>query len=230
MITCGKCHRAITGEAKKIKKRIYVYYHCANPGCDERRRNIPEQHLMTLITEAFTPFQRFTPEHTKTFLETMSSKLEDLDYYTQREVGKLAEKRLALKKKFDEADRLLAAGKLSQEEYKAVIEIRSAAMIDLENELHAYTTVDVKTFLRGRKIIETFHKAYNFMSLGSDNLKKAELARIVLSKLSWSGGTLQFEYRNPFDVLLEITGVPGWWRWRESNPRPRVRRKRRLHA
>lgn len=133
---------------------------------------------------------------------------------------------IEVKRKLDEADRLYNRGILSKVEHDRILEIWSAAFAETENELHAYKTADSRTFLQGRKIIETFHKAYDFMKLGKDNMKKAELAKLVLSKLLLSNGTLQFEYRNPFDVLIKLTGVPVWWSRRELNPRPSTRRKK----
>lgn len=87
LMTCGSCNHAITGETKKVKSRVYIYYRCANHGCEERRTYYREDRIMALIAEAFSPFQKFTPEATRAFLDTMSSKLEDLHYYTEREQG-----------------------------------------------------------------------------------------------------------------------------------------------
>ena len=44
-----------------------------------------------------------------------------------------------------------------------------------------------------------------------DLLKKAAMARLVLSNISLEGGTLRFDYVNPLDVLLEITKGRLWW-------------------
>ena len=89
------------------------------------------------------------------------------------------------------------------------------ALAETEAGLHAYTTADLKTFLQGRRIIEPFHKAYDFMTLEENNLKKAELPKLVLWKLSLANGTFEFSYKNPFNVLLDLTTLPGWWRRRD---------------
>jgi len=219
LIRCGICHHAITGEVKKVKTRIYTYYHCANSACNGRRRNIPESVLWEQVTAAFEPFQRFTPEATEAFLNSMGNRLEDLDLYTQKQFGILAEKRLEIKKKLNEADRLFKKGILSPEEYDEVRRIRREAMNAVEGEINAYLRTDRKAFDYGRKVIETFHKAYDFMRLDSDPLKKIELVKLVLSKLSWEGGTLRYEYQNPFDVLLDLSMIPVWWRRRDVDPK-----------
>ena len=230
MIKCSKCGHAVTGEVKKVKHRVYVYYHCANQACEARRRNIPEDLLWRHLIAAFEPFERFTPAATEAFLRTMGGRLEDLDLYTQQRAGDLAQKRLEIKKRLADVERLYEKGALTTDEYEQVVEIRKAAAASIEDEITAFFHADRKTFECGRRVIETFTKVYKFMTLSANNLKKIELAKMVLSKLLWDGTTLRYEYQNPFDDILKIPVIPGWWRRRESNPRPNVSSERRLHA
>ena len=53
-----------------------------------------------------------------------------------------------------------------------------------------------------------------------DLLKKAELARLVLSNIFLEGGTLRFDYVKPLDVLLEIAKGRLWWGRTDSNCGP----------
>jgi hypothetical protein len=220
LITCGRCGHAVTGEVKRQKRLMYIYYHCANHACIERRKNIRQEVLMADITRAFEPFQKFTPRATEAFLKTMQDRLGDLDLYTQQEAGKLAEKRLEIRKKLGEADRLHAKGLLSKNEYEEVLKLRQLALAQVDSEIDSYMSADRKTFEMGRRVIETFHKAYSFMALEGNDLKKIEQAKHVLSNLQLDGITLQYDYQKPFDVLIEMVEVPVWWRWRELNPRP----------
>ena len=229
-IRCGVCNHAVTGEVKRVKQRVYTYYHCANHACGERRKNVREEDLWAMVQQAFYPFKKFTPKATAAFLDTMESKLTDLELYTQKKCGELAERRLEVKKKILEADRLYQKGVLSDEEYEQVAQIRQMALEDINKSAKAYLATDQETFAYGRQVIETFHKASEFMELDNDPMEKVELIRIVLSKLFLEGKTLRFTYQKPFDVLTEMVGVPVWWRRRESNPRPNVGKQRLLHA
>ena len=210
LIHCGRCGHAVTGESKKVKRREYVYYHCANPACDERRKNIRQEALMEAIAQAFIPFQKFTPKATEAFLKTMVRRLEDIDLYTQQEAGKLAQKRLEIRKKILEAARLHIAGTLSKEEYGEVLRLRELALNQVESEIDGYMSADRKTFEMGRRVIETFHKVYNFMTLKGNDLEKIELAKIELAKLFLEGKSLRYHYEKPFDVLVDLVEVPVW--------------------
>jgi len=208
LMSCGKCGHAITGETKNTKGRNYIYYHCANRKCPERRRNTSQDKLMTLILSAFEPFKKMTPKATDSFLQTMESRLFDLDLYNQKEMGLLAEKRLLLKRKINDALGLHRQGKLSEGEYHQVLELRRRHLDDIELEMNAHLKADRQTFEKGRWVIETFIKLHDYMLLDSDPLEKIELVKLVLSKLTLTGGTLEFHFQKPFDVLIETLGVP----------------------
>ena len=218
LIRCGVCNHAVTGEFKKSKQKVYTYYHCANHACDEKRKNIREEDLWTMIQMAFYPFKKFTPKATQAFLKTMETKMTDLDlFYTQKKCGELAERRMAVKQKILEADKLYRKGILSEEEYEQVSQIRQLALEDINKTAKAYLASDQETFAFGRRVIETFHKANSFIELDNDPLEKIELVRIVLSKLRLKGKTLEYDYQKPFDVLVNLVELPLWWRRLQSN-------------
>ena len=99
-----------------------------------------------------------------------------------------------------------------------VIKLRQMALNQIEAEIDGYTSADRRTFEMGRKVIETFHKAYNFMKLDGNWLAKIELAKLVLSNFSLQGRTLEFHYQKPFDELVKLVGVPMWWRRMDLPP------------
>lgn len=215
LIKCGKCGHTVTGEVKKQKAKQYVYYHCANHACTERRRNVRQEVLMEALKAAFEVFRKLTPKATSAFLKTMENRLEDLDLYTQEETAKLAQKRLSIRKKILAVERLHAEGGLSKEEYNEVLRIRELALSQVEAEIDGYMSADRKTFEMGRRVIETLHKSFNFMGLNGNDLEKIELAKLVLSNFLLKGPTLRYDYQKPFDVLVNLVGVPVWWRRRE---------------
>jgi hypothetical protein len=44
------------------------------------------------------------------------------------------------------------------------------------------------------------------------------LAKLILSNPKLRGGTIEYTYEKPFDVLLEIMGTPAEWRRGEVGP------------
>lgn len=220
---CGNCYHAITGEArKKSNGKTYVYYHCANKQCSQYKPYIPQNKLFEIVTEAFEPFAKWTPKAAEAFVKNIHEKLQDLDLYTQKMAGELAGQRLELKKRIEELDKYRESGVLSQDEYEAVVSIPKKLLEDKTLEIKAYQDADLKTFEEGCRVIKLFYKVRDFMKLDGNELEKVRLAKMVLSNCMIKDGNFCFSYEKPFDVLLELTGVPQWWRRRESNPRPNI--------
>ena len=220
---CGVCGHQVTGETKrKPSGKIYIYYHCANTRCEERRRNISEEQIDAALMQAFIPFSKFTAKATEAFLNSMEDRLTDLDVYTQVKTAEICKERAELKKEILELDRLYQKGKVSESIYCRIIAEKDALLGEKDIEITAHQAADIKTFEEGRRVIELFHSLYNFMHLSGNRLEKVRLAKSVLSNPILKDGSIQYTYQKPFDVLLDLTNLPAWWRWGESNPRPQV--------
>ena len=231
LMTCGVCGHAVTGEThKKASGKLYIYYHCANQTCPERRINTTQEALFQQITAAFEPFSRFTPKATNSFITALQDRMKDLELYTQKMTGDLAQRRMQIKENILKLEQLHKDGVLNAEEFKELMTLKSAALDEVKIEIDAHNEADHKTFKEGLRIIELFVRVYNFMTFEGNELEKIRLAKLVLSNPTLANRTIQFSYQKPFDVLLELTSNKIWWRRRELNPRPQVSSKNRLHA
>jgi site-specific DNA recombinase len=218
-MTCGLCGHSVTGEShKKSSGKIYIYYHCANQECSERKRNIAEEDIFSQITDAFLPFSLFTEKETKQFIEMLHGQLSDFDAYTQKNTNELTEKRTEVKKNMGTLDKLRADGVLSEVEHQELKAAKERFLKETTDEIVAYQKADLATFKEGTNIVELFQKAYNFMRLENNPLEKIRIAKVVLSNPVLVEGTLRYHYVKPFNVLLEIAGVPVWWRRSEWEP------------
>jgi len=137
--------------------------------------------------------------------------LQDLDLYTQKMAGELAEKRMGIKESVQKLEKLHAQGILTDAEFEEVVEIKKSALEEVKIELDAYNEADHKTFKEGLRVIELFVKVYNFMKLSNNELDKARLVKIVLSNPTLKNRTIEYTYEKPFDVLLEMTSEKNWW-------------------
>ena len=228
---CGVCGHAVTGEShKKSSGKIHIYYRCANLKCEQKRKNTPQLSVMTQIEHAFEPFRHFTIEATQAFTATLSSRLEDLDLFTQKMSTELAEKRLTIKKSVEKLERLHADGILSEDEYREVISLKERAIKEIKIEIAAYNEADYKTFNMGLRLIELFSSICNYMQSEGNELEKARIAKLVLSNAILKDGTIEYDYQKPFDVLLKLASNDNWWRWRELNPRPQELHREALHT
>ena len=231
LLKCGECGHMVTGEVHtKASGKRYIYYHCAHPGCAQRRINTPQDDLFRQIGRAFEPFERFTPKATRMFIETLEGRLQDLDLYTQQATGELAQKRMEIKEKIAKLEQLHRDGVLTDSEHREVLAVKQAALDQVKVEIDAHNEADHKTFREGFRVIELLVKLSHFMKLDGNELEKARLAKLVLSNPILRDRTLRYSYEKPFDVLLDLTSNPIWWRRWESNPRPKAIRRQRLHV
>lgn len=212
LMTCRVCGHVVTGEShRKASGKIYIYYHCANQTCPERKVNCTQAELFKQISAAFEPFSRFTPAATRSFIDTLQTRMQDLELYTQKATGELAEKRMKIKENILKLEQLHQDGLLTAEEHQELLAVKSAALDEVKIEIDAHNEADHKTFKEGLRIIELFVKVYNFMNLEGNELEKVRLAKLVLSNQTLANRTIEYSYQKPFDVLLQLTSEKIWW-------------------
>lgn len=157
LLKCGVCDHSVTGEKHtKSSGKVFIYYHCANQKCEERRKNIPQQKIFEQLELAFEPSAHFTPKATAQFVGLWQGRLEELDVLTSQATHRLAEKRLELKKTIEKLEGLKAQGLLSKEEFAEIMEIKNSPLTEIKVEMDAYNEADYKTFQLGLKLIELF--------------------------------------------------------------------------
>ena len=230
-LNCECCDHAITGEAVvKANGKTYIYYHCANAKCEQRRKRVSQEDLFTQLTEAFQPFNKWTPKAAAAFIENMHNRLQDLDLYTQKKSGEIASQKMELKKRIEQLDQYKLQGILTPAEYDSAVAVPMKLLEEKSIEIAAHESADLKTFQEGCRIIQLFQKAHDFMQMDGNELEKIQLARAVLSNPTLADRTMRYFYKKPLDDLFALTERPVWWRRRELNPRPQVIHNWALHS
>ena len=72
---------------------------------------------------------------------------------------------------------------------------------------------------KGVQLIELARNAHQIYKSGSSQVKR-KLIEIISSNYVLKNGSIEFEYRKPFDILAKSGGNENWWTGRGSNPRP----------
>ena len=212
LMTCRTCNHAVTGEVKrKASGKTYVYYHCANPRCSQRRINTEQRELFKQFAIAFEPFARFTPKATAAFLKLIRERVKDISLYSVEAVNKLKAKQAELNQRLQEIEDLQQKGLLSSKELASLKAIRDQEVEAAEVEIGAHVKADMRTLEVGLNIIELLKNARDFMHLDGFELEKARLLKSMLSNPTLANGIIEFNYRKPFDDLLHLTGGRNWW-------------------
>ncbi len=212
LMMCRACSHTVTGEVKrKASGKTYVYYHCANPRCSQRRINTEQRELFRQFAVAFEPFARFTPKATAAFLKLIRERVKDISLYSVEAVNKLKAKQAELNQRLQEIEDLQQKGLLSSKELANLKAARDQEVEAAEVEIGAHIKADMRTLEVGLNIIELLKNARDFMHLDGFELEKARLLKAMLSNPTLEDGIIEFNYRKPFDDLLHLTGGRNWW-------------------
>jgi len=231
LLRCACCNSKITGEVKrKPSGRQYIYYHCSNVKCEQRRKNIRQEIIMEQLTEAFRPFSAFSEEGTRKLVNELKSNAMDMSNHCQDKLNELVEKKKRIAEKLEKLEKLRDEEVLEESEYQTLTSSNKSLLDKCKVEIRDFMDSNDSVFSNGLKVIELLKKSYDFMLLSDDSLAKARMAKIVLSNPTMKNGTIGFSYENPFDNLIKNLTTEKWWRWWESNPRPKHNQKRGLRA
>ncbi len=218
LLTCGHCGCAITADHKSKKSgKHYTYYRCTNG-----KRNcgsviyLREEKLNEAFADALKQIQ-ITPEAvdlTRTAL-LESAKLE-------REFHEQATKNLNL-----EIARLQSRiercyvdhvdGKISSDEGEARTALWKAEQTDLRFKLTAHDRADLKYIQEGVKLLELASRAHQLFITSMTPAEKREIVNLVLSNPRIEDGSVRYEMKVPFSLMLNGTDSKNWLGNQDSN-------------
>jgi len=206
LITCGHCGCAMVGEVKKGK---YIYYHCTGykgnckePYTREEKVDIQFRELLESLSfdqevmDFIKAHLMKTVKEKKDFREETLKRLnEELDKLHTR-MDMMYEDRLDCKITSDFFEH--KAGELM----KKMDEI-SASISTIEAEGTDSLNVGVDILELAQTALQTYSEY--------EPSERRKLLRILLSNCSWSNGTLQADFRQPFDMLADTNAI-----WKEK--------------
>jgi site-specific DNA recombinase len=212
LLRCEECHSKITGEVKrKPSGKQYIYYHCANVKCNQRRKNIRQEVILEQIIKAFEPLSEFSHDKTQELIEKLKTNAVDLDIQCQEKLNGLKEKQERITQKLEKLEVLKDSGILDASEYQNLVANNKNILDKCKNEISDYLSSENSVFGKGLKVIELLQKSYDFMRLSDDLRAKARIAKIVLSNPILKDGSIGFSYENPFDNLIKNLTFEKWW-------------------
>ena len=202
LITCGYCGGAVTAE---IKKKKYIYYHCSKK-C-RREPFVREERLAELLGEVMRPVQ-MPVELADVAIDGLKSARKMIKVESERRLA-------ALRSRYDRIGRLIDrayAEKLEGRIDQAFFERNRAAWDgerwEIQREVDRLAAADGESLDLGIQVLELAKKAHELFVRQSP-ANQAEMLRIVLSNCSLAGGELTPIYRNPFDLIVDLTRGAG---------------------
>jgi site-specific DNA recombinase len=215
LLTCSQDGCMLTAEKAKGK---YVYYHCSFGKGRHKVPYLPEAKLAEMLEAAVTQIQ-LPPHIAESILTSLKADQESIEIercgVLESPSKRLSEstdfKLLAyqdrLRGLIDEGHWRSMSGEWRAEELRLSAALQDASSSDMSS------TLDL--------IGETFELAqvdHNKWLKWSDN-DRARIAKTVLSNCSTNGVSLAFDYRKPFDLIVDRAKNEEWRRMRDSNRR-----------
>ncbi len=200
LMTCGHCGCAVVAE---IKKQKYVYYHCTGyrGKCPERyvRQEVLDEHFENLLKQLRLDTEVF---------ELLRSALKE------SHADEVVEREEARKRLSDEADKLQRRmdmiyldrieGRITAEYHDRIIipwrEERAQVIRNLEH-LNSVDEAYVDDSIALLELVTNAHKGFS----ATLPKHKRRALNLVLSNCTWANGALTATFRQPFEMLRDLT-------------------------
>jgi len=115
-------------------------------------------------------------------------------------------------------------GSIPEDMWRKKHDIWMAEKDEILTEIESINSQKGEYIEEGINLIELAQHTENIYKNGSPEVKR-KLVEIVSSNRVLRDGSIEFYYQKPFNWLAESKGRHMWWRWWESNPRPKQRLK-----
>jgi hypothetical protein len=205
LMRCSLCSRSITGETVyKTSGKTYIYYHCAYDRCAAYRKNIKQDEIHRQLNKVFIPFGTFSQAAAAVLAEDMKIPTEILHMHLKQGFQHLCRELAETKHKILRLNALMEDGKISQVEHEKWSALAFATVKQHDLEIAASCNIDTKSFLGIFDIFRILKRISDYQRTDMDLMRKAEMAKAVLSKVLLDHGTLRYNY---LPVLEHISGL-----------------------
>jgi hypothetical protein len=205
LLICGSCGRHLTAE---IKKKRYVYYHCAgDEAC--RKTYIREEQLDDQVRTLLASIA--VPDEAKTWLmQGIAKSREEQRAYHQTVVQEIRteikEQEALMDRLYDDRLHRLISEDFFRQRWDRLEEKRQQLSRDLAKHQHA----EGAYMELGSKLIELIAQAPQIFER-ADPEQRRELVGLLTSNRVLRGRTLEFELRKPFDALVSAANHENGW-------------------
>jgi hypothetical protein len=217
LMTCGHCGCSIVGEEKRKKSgRRYTYYHCTKGSgtCDHvvymKEESLEEQFAEILkaieIPESIV-------EWTRDALLESSKQEQSVHEATRKSLSQRYEK---LQAYIDRAYTDKLEGTLEPEEWTRRTAEWKQEQADVLSKLNAYKQANTTYIEDGVKLMSIAARAAELFGKMTKE-EKRETLKLILSNPRLLNGSIEYDYKKPFDQFVNVTNLEEWRGRRELN-------------
>ena len=101
-------------------------------------------------------------------------------------------------------------GKITNEEWESRTGLWKAEQADLRLKIRAYDSADLRYMQEGVKLLELASRAHELFTTTMTPAEKREIVSLVLSNPRIEDGSVRYEMKMPFSLMLNGTDSKNW--------------------
>jgi DNA invertase Pin-like site-specific DNA recombinase len=211
LIKCGECGFGVTGDIAKN----YIYYHCTHYKPCNQRHYTREESITEQILAMFDSL-KIPPEVVEAVKEALKNSHSSEMNFHNRIIDDLKRRLESSQKRLDALYDDKVDGKISFEFYEKKLAEYSQERDNTLNQIAKYNGANLNYFEAGSNILALATKAKDIF-LARTSEEKRQLLSFVVSKIILKDGKLEFEYKKPFDLLIDRAKSQKLWTLADSN-------------
>lgn len=210
LLSCGHCGCAVTVE-KKTKKsgKEFVYYHCTNgKGICENVTYLREEKIDEAIQAALSNI-RLTEDVLEWTKEVLLESSAEERQYRQAQVRSLSNRYNKLDSMISTAYEDKLEGRIEPDFWEAKTSTWKSEQSEISIQLEALKQANTDFMLEGVKYMELASKAADLFEDMTPE-EKRETADLVLSNPRVVNGSVEYDYKKPFNLFVNVADLNKW--------------------
>lgn len=211
VLTCGHCGCAITPDHKtKRSGKHYVYYRCTNgkKSCGSVVY-LREEKLEEAFAAALKQIE-ITPEAVELTRKALLQSAEQEREFHEQAISNLTQEVATLQRRIERCYTDHIDGKISTDEWESRTAAWKVEQSDLRLKLSAHDRADHKYMQGGVKLLELASRAHKLFTTTMTSAEKREIVDLVLSNPRIEDGSVRYDYKMPFAMMVNSTETEKW--------------------
>lgn len=211
LLTCGHCGCAITPDHKTKKSgKHYVYYRCTNgkKSCGSVVY-LREEKIEAAFAEALKQIE-LTPEAVELTRKALLESAQQEQEYREQAILNLNREIATLQRRIDRCYTDHVDGKIEPDEWESRTALWKTEQSDLRLKLAAHDRADLRYMQKGVKLLEMASRAHKLFTTTMTAAEKREVVDLVLSNLRIVDGSVRYDYKMPFALMVNSTEKEKW--------------------
>ncbi len=213
LMTCGHCGRSITGEEKRKASGLkYVYYHCTGTRGECSHVTYLEQSKIENIFSLAISRLQIPDEIVEATKKALVESHKDQQVYYYKTIEKLNREHLRLQNYIDSSYEDKLTGKIDLDFWERKNSDWRKAQSDIRSSIAKHEKAQSSYHLEGINFLELAKNAHSLYERQPIEQKQL-LIRKLFSNCRIENGSICFDWKKPFDVMIKYSEVKKWGPW-----------------